>query len=134
MSAVAVEQERYAQVLAWGTRIGFGLLVAGFLAYTLGLVHPHVPVDRLPELWSLSAAEFLRETELRTGWSWIDVAHRGDMMNLAGIVVLAGCSIASLLAVVPIFHARGDRVYVAICVLEVAVILLAASGFLVTKH
>jgi hypothetical protein len=132
--AVAPEQERYARVLGWGTQLGFAFLVVGFLAYVLGLMPPHVPLERLPELWNRPAAEFLRETGMRAGWGWLEFAHRGDVLNTAGLAVLASCSVPSLLAVAPIFHARRDRVYVAICILEVAVIALAASGILVVKH
>lgn len=127
-------QERYASWLERGTRLGFVLLVAGFLAYMFGVVPAHVPVDRLPALWTGPASTYLELSGMRTGWGWVDYAHRGDVMNLVGIAVLAGCSLPSLAAVAMHFHSRRDRIYAAICVLEIAVIALAASGVLAVGH
>ncbi len=128
------EQQRYARWLAWGTRVGLGLLVASFVLYLTGLAAPHVPIDRLPELWSRPAAEYLAETGIRTGWGWAALAHRGDVMNLVGIAILASCSIPPLAAVIPAFRASGERAFVAICALEIAVLALAASGLLAWGH
>lgn len=128
------EQVRYAQWLAWGTRLGLALLVLSFLAYIARLTTPHVPIERLPSLWSLPSGQFLRETGMDPGWNWLSLIHRGDMMNLFGIALLASCSIACLAAVIPLFHARGERAFVAICVLQVAVLVSAASGFLGGGH
>ncbi|MDQ3025304.1 MAG: hypothetical protein M3R58_02190 [Pseudomonadota bacterium] len=128
------EQTRYARWLAWGARLGLALLVIGFLVYVAGLLPPHVPIERLPSLWVRPSAEFLRETGTGAGWDWIALAHRGDMLNLVGIAVLASCSIPCLAAVIPIFRKRGERVFAAICVVQIAVLLFAASGFLVGGH
>ena len=133
-ATVSREQARYARYLAWGTRLGLALLVPSFVAYVAGLVAPHVPIDRLPSLWSRPAADFLRDAGIDAGWGWALFAHRGDMLNLVSIAVLATCSIACLAAVIPIFHARGERAFVAICVLQIAVLLLAASGLLAVGH
>ena len=134
MNRVPAEQSVYATVLARGTGIGFMLLVAGFALYVSGIVPPHVPPERLPSLWTLSAAEYLSETGMGGGWDWLRLAHRGDIMNLGGIAWLAGCSVACLAAVIPAYRARGERAYVAICVLEIAVIAMAASGLLTGGH
>lgn len=128
------EQERYARWLARGSRLGFAMLVVGFVAYVTGMVEAHVPIARLPALWHLPAGEFLAATGIEPGWGWMALAHRGDVMNLLGIAVLAAISIPCLLAVTPIFHARGERSLTAICILEVAVLLLAASGVLAGGH
>lgn len=134
MNRVPSEQSIYATVLAWGTGIGFVMLVAGFALYAGGIVAPHVPTENLPGLWSLSSTEFLRETGQADGWGWIRLAHRGDLMNLAGIAWLAGCSVGCLAAVMPTYRARGDRIYMTLCLLEIAVIALAASGLLAGGH
>ncbi len=128
------EQERYARWLARGSRLGFALLVLGFAAYVSGLVPPQVPIDRLPGLWGQPAEAFLAAAGIRPGWGWAALVHRGDVMNLVGIAVLAAASIPCLLAVAPIFRARGERALVAICLLEVAVVLLAASDLLSGGH
>jgi len=123
---------RYAWWLTWGARAGMALLLAGFVAYVTGLVGPHVPIERVPELWHRPASELLREIGLRPGWGWAELVHRSDMMMLAGIALLASCSAACLAAVAPLFLARGERAFAAICVVEILVLLLAASGVLAT--
>ena len=130
----AAPQRRYGAWLAWGGRIGMAALVLGFLAYVSGLVGPHVPMERVPELWHLPASDLLREVGLEPGWAWAQLLHRSDMAMLAGIAFLASCSALCLAAVIPLFHARGERLFVAICVAEIAVLALAASGLLATGH
>ena len=131
--ALAV-QERYGRWLAWGTRLGLALLAIGFVAYIAGLWAPHVPIDRLPALWAQPASELLKQTGVAAGWSWAALLHRSDMLVLAAIALLASCSIPCLAAVMPIFAARGERAFAVICVLQVAILVLAASGLLAGAH
>lgn len=133
-TVLSEEQSRYAGVLEWFTRLGLGLLSAAFLAYATGLLPGHVPIDRLPELWGLPAGEFLARTETPAGWGWIQLLGRGDMLNLAGIGLLAGCSMLCLASVLPIYLRRRERFYVAIVVLQIAVLVLAAWGILGGGH
>ena len=131
---VSGEQLLYARLLDWGAKIGFAVLVAGFVNYMLGLLPPHVPVDMLPELWSLPLAEYLARTSTPTGWKWLVLLAKGEFPGLVGIAILSGCSLVSLVAVAMVYGRRGDRVYAIICVLEIAVLLLAASGVLTAGH
>lgn len=130
MSAPPEAQLHYARWLAWGTRVGLALLVLAFAAYASELLAPHVAFDRMPALWGQSAAAFLDATGVRAGWDWARLAHRGDMLVLAAIAFLASCSIACLAAVIPVFARRREGVLVAVCVLQIAVLLAAASGLL----
>jgi len=127
-------QRRYARWLAWGTRLGLALLVIGFAALATGLVAPHVPIERLPSLWRQEAGNLLDETGVRAGWGWAELLHRSDMIALAGIALLASCSIPCLAAVIPVFRRRRETIFVAICILQIAVLVLAASGILVRAH
>ena len=124
------EQERYARWLGWGTRVGLALLLASFAAYLLGLLSAQVPIDRLPAMWTLPADEFIAQAGIPSGWGWLGFANRGDVLNLVGIAVLAGCSVPCLAAVLPAFRARGERAFAWICAAEIAVLALAASGFI----
>jgi hypothetical protein len=126
-------QRRYARWLAWGMRIGLALLVAGLAAYLAG-VTPHVPIEQLPSVWGGSARELLAKSGLRPGWHWASFVHRSDMLVVAAIALLASASIACLAAVLPIFRRRGEAAFVAICILQVAVLVLAASGLLAGAH
>lgn len=128
------EQLRYAHLLDWGTRVGLVMLLLSFAAYTLGLVDAHVPPERLSALWGLPVDRYLALTATPTGWGWLPLVQRGDMAGLLGIAVLSGVSVLCLLALVPLYLARGDKVFAAICLAEVAVVLLAASGWLAGGH
>lgn len=121
-------QLRYATVLEWGTRAGLAVLVASFLAYLFGWLPAQVAPQDLPQLWSRPVAEYLALTGTPRGWGWLALLGRGDMLGLAGIGILAGCSGAALLALVPMYLAQRERTFLVLCVLEVAVLAGAASG------
>lgn len=124
------EQLRYARLLSWGSHAGLIVLVLSFVAYVTGVLAPFVPMDRLPELWSHPVARYLQETGMPTGWGWAMLLRQGDMLGLLGIAILAGCSVLGLLVVVPLYAARGAHALAAVCLVEAAVVLLAASGWL----
>lgn len=128
------EQRRYARVLDWSARIGLVVLVASFAAYLTGLMDSHIPPQRLPELWIHPVDRFVELTGSPRGWGWVAMIHLGDIAGLLGIAILAGGSVACLLALVPLYAARGDRAYVWICVAEVVVVVVAASGWLSGGH
>lgn len=125
---------RYARLLDWGTRAGVLTLVLSFAAYLFGLLQPHVPLDQLPGVWNLPVASYLHHTQSPTGWGWLALAHKGDLSNLVGIALLAGCSLPPLLGLIPLYLKRGDRAYAAVCALIAMVLLLAASGLLTGGH
>jgi hypothetical protein len=131
---VSPEQRLYAKLLNRAAMIGVAVLVAGFGAYALGLLPAHVPVERLPSLWGQPLGAYLKETGTPTGWGWLAHVDKGEFASLAGIAVLTGCSLVCLIAVIPIYARRGDKIYAAICVLEIAVLLLAASGIVIVGH
>ena len=128
------EQLRYARLLDWGTRLGLVVLLLSFAAYVLGLAESHVSVSRLPELWVHPVGRFLELTDSPTGWGWVALVHRGDVAGLLGIAILSGASVLCLLALVPIYLARGERAFAAVCLAEVAVVVLAASNWLPGAH
>lgn len=124
------QQLRYAMVLEWGTRIGLALLVLSFLAYVTGMLPAHVAPERLPQLWSQPVGNYLGQTQTPTGWGWLVLLPRGDVLGLVGIAVLAGCSAVALLALVPMYAATRDKTFAALCLLHALVVLVAASGWL----
>jgi hypothetical protein len=88
----------------------------------------------LPELWIHPVGRFLELTQSPTGWGWLALLHRGDIAGLLGIAILSGASVLCLLALVPIYLARGERIFAAVCLAEVAVVVLAASDWLAGPH
>jgi hypothetical protein len=128
------EQQRYANLLVWGTRVGLLVVLLGFAAYVSGVVAPQVPVQRLPELWTLPLHQYIAQTGMPTGWGWTALVHHSDILSLAGIALLAGCSVLCLLSLVPLYAGRGERAFVLVCLADAAVVLLAASGLLTGGH
>lgn len=124
-------QLRYALLLEWGTRAGLVVLAVSFVAYLAGWLPAHVPPQELPRFWSQPVAEFLQQTNSPTGWGWLALLDRGDMLGLAGIGILAGCSAVALLALVPMYASGRDRAFAGLCLAEAAVLLAAASGLVV---
>lgn len=128
------EQLRYARWLEWGTRVGLAVLVLSFLGYAAGLLPAQVTPQRLAELWGLPVGQYLQQSGAGTGWAWLSHWYKGDTLGLVGIVILAGCSLPALLALLPLFVRRGDKSFVLLVLVEVAVVLLAASGLLSGGH
>jgi len=130
MSRLSADQLRYATLLSWGTRLGIVILTGSFAAYVFGLLPAFIPVERMPSLWTLPAHEYLDKTGTGTGWYWISRLANGEFASLLGIATLAACSIAGLGALIPDYVRRRDFAYAVICLLSIAVVLLAASGAL----
>lgn len=128
------EQQRYARVLEWTSRLGLLVLVLSFVGYVTGLLAAHVPPADLPALWGQPVDRFIELTGSPRGWEWLRHLMQGDMAGLLGIAILAGGSVLCLLSLVPLFAARRDRAFVAISLAAAAVILLAASGWLSGGH
>jgi hypothetical protein len=128
------DAQRYALLLDWGTRAGLLLLVLSFAGYLLGLLPHHVPLEQLPGLWNQPVDTYLQLTNTPKDWGWLALAGHGDLSNLLGIALLAGCSLPPLLALIPLFLKQRDVVYALICALEAIVLLLAASGVLTSGH
>lgn len=133
-AGVGAEELAYARAMAIGSNLGFVILVIGFLLYAFGLVDAQVPVADLPTLWKLPATEYLARTGLPTGWGWVGLLPKGDMLGLLGIAVLSAVSLPCFVLIGVRYLRAGDKAFLAIAVLEVAVLVLAASGILTAGH
>lgn len=131
---VPQEQRTYAAWLDRGWKAGFLLMVALFALYILGIIPPHIPLEELPNSWHLSAEKFRAMHGIHNGWWWAGQTDKSDMLNFVGITFLAGVTSVCFLRVLPIFAKNKDTVYLTIAVLELAVLLLAASGILAAGH
>ncbi|MFN3481162.1 MAG: hypothetical protein ACK415_12375 [Thermodesulfovibrionales bacterium] len=126
------EQLRYAKILDLGMKIGLLALIITFIIYLTGILPAYLPVNDLPRYWGLSVHQYLEETGIKQGWTWLGLLNKGDFLNFVGIAFLAGVTILCYLAVIPIFFRKNDKVYGIIAIIEVLVLLLAASGILKT--
>lgn len=128
------EQLVYAGWLDIGMKMGFVLLLGTFVAYMLGLAAPHVPVADLPQYWTMPVKDYLKAANVHTGWSWLALIGKGDFMNFLGIAFLSAVTMACFARIVPILFRNGDKVYGTIAVIEILVLVLAASGILAAGH
>jgi len=124
------EQITYAKILDIGMKIGLIAIIITFAIYALGVLSPHIPVQDVSKYWTLSVHDYLLATNIPNGWGWLSMVGKGDFLNFTGIAFLAGVTIICYLAIVPILFRKKDSIYGIIAILEVLVLVLAASGIL----
>ena len=121
-------QEAYARWLDWGTKAALTVSVVTLAAYLSGVLAPWVPLDKLPQLWSLPVAQFLERTGAPGGWGWLRFIGYSDYLNYLGIALFALVSAPCLLRAIPCFLRRGERLQAALALAQVLVLAAAASG------
>lgn len=136
------EQRIYANTLNAGMYLGLALLLIGFALYVSGAITPAVPIEEVANHWELSVGDYLdtvneqylhRDHHL-TGWWWVTALGNGDYLNFVGIALLSGVTIVCFLAIIPTLFRKKDYVYAVIAIVEVAVLVAAASGVLAVGH
>ena len=120
----------YATVLNRLTLIGFALLVVAFFIYILGILSPYVPMREVLQYWTQSSHHYLVSANIQPGWAWVSKLRYGDFLVYIPIAMLAGNTIVCYVGVIFKFLKSKENVLVVIAILEVLVLLAAASGFL----
>ncbi len=126
------EQLIYANVLNIGMWLGLAVLTVTFLMYVFGVLPNFVPIDDLPKYWSMKAKDYIHTLHAPTGWGWLAFVGKGDYLNFVGIAMLAGLTILCYLSIIPTLSRKKDMPYLVIAIIEVAVLVLAASGIMKT--
>jgi hypothetical protein len=124
------EQLIYANLLGKGALTGLGLLVITFIVYMTGVLPNVVPIDKIPSYWKLRVGEYIHQANTPTGWKWVGLLNNGDILNYIGIVILAGMTVICYLRLIPIYARKKDTTYLVITIIEITILLLAASGIL----
>ena len=122
------EQMAYADLLFYGCWAGLVVMVITYVVYLSGVLIPHVPLERMPEYWGEPVSAYLAKAQVPIGWGWVALLNRGDFANFVGVVLLAGMSIFCYLRVLPGLWSKKDMVYFTLALLQVLVLLFAASG------
>jgi hypothetical protein len=125
---VPIEQRIYALWLDAGTRVGLFALVVGFAIYMFGVLDPHVPRQELARLWTLPVDRYVALSGAPTGWDWLRLLGKGDYLNFLGIAVFTSITIVCYARIVPTLIAQGSRLQVALAIIQVLILLAAASG------
>jgi len=127
-------QEIYARWLERGAKIAFAFALGTLALYLTGVLAPLVPLDKLPRLWTLSAAEMMREAHAPGGWSWLHFIRYGDYLNVLGISLFALLALVCTARVVPAFLRSGERAQALLAALQVLVLLAAALNLFPGAH
>ncbi len=128
------EQLLYARILEKGMMIGLVTLLVTFAIYAFGIMDPYIPLDKISQYWSLNVDDYLKHGNIENGWAWLGLLKYGDFINFIGVAILAGVTILSYLAIVPMLLRNGDGVYAVLALLEVIILSLAASGIIAGGH
>lgn len=129
-TAASEEQVTYANLLSYGTYVGLATMVVTFFLYVGKVLEPVIPIEQLPHFWSMKAHDYMNEAHLPQGWGWLNLVSHGDFANFIGIAFLAGLTIVAYLRIIPILLRKKDTPYVIMAVVEIAILVLAASGIL----
>jgi hypothetical protein len=124
------EQILYSNILNAGMLVGLIGLVLTFILYSTGLLKPLIPLEDVPAYWVISVHEYLSESGVRAGWAWITNLSYGDMLNYLPIAFLSLLTIVCYLSILPKLIRKKDTPYIIICIMEIIVLAVAASGIL----
>ncbi|MGQ9857757.1 MAG: DUF1634 domain-containing protein [Thermodesulfobacteriota bacterium] len=126
------EQILYANILFYGCWLGILIMIVTYFLYVFGIMEPHVPLQRISQCWSEPVGKYVEGFHIPLGWGWLALLGKGDFLNFVGIVLLAGLTIVCFLTLIPAYVAQKRWVFVFIAIVEALVLILAASGILVT--
>jgi len=124
------EQLIYANILNIGMWFGLIVLTVSFIIYVCRILPSFIPIEELPKYWGMKAKDYIHILNAPTKWGWLTMVGKGDYLNFIGIAILAGLSIVCYLCILPSLIRKKDIPYIIIVVLEIIVLLLAASGIL----
>jgi hypothetical protein len=120
----------YARVLDVVSAVALVLVVAAFVLYVTGLLPARVTPERAAESWHLSAAEMRARGGSVGRWQGMLPLSAGDAFSLATLALLASGSLLCLLRILPVLVRTRRRALAAVVAMEIAILVLAASGIL----
>lgn len=124
------EQLLYANLLEKGMLAGLIGLLVTFIIYVLGILPPLISKKDLPNYWIHSVHDYLHHAGVQAGWNWITQLGKGDMLNFAPIAFLGALTIFCFLRIIPTLFRKKDTLYGFLAIIEVFVLVVAASGVL----
>jgi hypothetical protein len=123
-------QLSYSTLLSRLTKLGFAFLLATFAPYFFGILGNYVPRHLLAQYWGQPLFQYLKLTQVKTGWNWLWELHHGDFLNLLPMAFLASITIICLATVTIRFFRNREPLQGIIAILEIIVLVVAASGLL----
>ena len=126
------EQLLYSKILNGGMLAGLSGLVLTFILYVSGILEPLIPLEKVETYWVLPVSEYLEKSGMQPGWAWFGNMQFGDMLNFLPIAFLSLLTVVCYIAIIPGFIRKKDTAYVVIAIIEILVLVFAASGILGT--
>jgi len=129
---ISEEQLLYANVLDKGMKLGLIGLVITFAVYAFGIFEHKIPIDQIQNYWNLDGGvtEYLDKTDIHAGWAWLGNLGYSDMLNFLPIAFLSLVTVICYLAIIPWLIRKKDITYVMFAIIEIIVLIFAASGIL----
>lgn len=124
------EQILYANILNKGMLFGLLGLIVTFIIYGAGILKPLIPLEQVQHYWVMPVHDYLAESGVHAGWAWLGNLAYGDMLTFLPIAFLSLLTIVCYLAIMPGLLRKKDTAYVVLALLEVIVLVVAASGIL----
>jgi hypothetical protein len=121
-------RELYARWLDFATMAGFAISLVAFLLYAGGVLPAYVPLAELPRHWALPVHRFIEVTGAPQGWAWLGELRYGDGLNLAAVALLGLVTPVCYARLLPALVARRDWLQALLAILQLVVLLGAASG------
>jgi hypothetical protein len=134
LTMVPDEQTIYARWLEWGARLGLAVLIGSFLLYAFQGLEPFVPWEQLPQLWTLPVDRYLVQSGAPPGWGWVRLLGKGDYLNFLGVAILSLVTVVCYARVAGTLLARGERLQAGLAIVQVLILLAAASGWIAAGH
>lgn len=120
----------YAKLLDGSAKAGFVFIFVAFVVYVLGLLPSHTPLEELSAYWSQPLSHYLAHTRPPLGWNWVWDLHHADHLTILAIATLAGVTILGYVALTVKFLKNRTPILAAIALVQLLILLLAASGLL----
>jgi hypothetical protein len=124
------EQILYANILNKGMLVGLLGLVITFIIYGAGILEPKIPLEEVQNYWVMPVSDYLAQTGIQAGWAWLGNLGSGDMLNFLPIAFLSLLTIICYAAILPGLMRKKDTAYVVLVIVEIVVLVVAASGIL----
>ncbi|MBM3162701.1 MAG: DUF1634 domain-containing protein [Chlorobi bacterium] len=127
-------QLTYASVLGIASTLGMILIAAGYVLYVFELLPSSASAADIAAHWHLRASELHHAVHVPSGWDWTGQLGRGDVLSYVSIIYLSASTIFCLAFIVPAFIREKDQIYTVITILQVCVLVFAATGIISGGH
>ncbi|MFP4374386.1 MAG: hypothetical protein ACLFPO_08645 [Spirochaetaceae bacterium] len=120
----------YARILRRVVNFGTIFMLVSFVIYAFDILPSVTAADRVPTAWHLPADEGAPLIGRPPLWHWLSHPDRPDLLTLGSLTVLAATTPIAFIALSVRFLRRRDFAYALMVLMQLGVLLLAASGMI----